>query len=133
MALFDFETITVGTPIPPLIKQPLTMLQIIKYAGASGDFNPLHVMGTKHFPPIAHGTLLAEMAGQYITNWAGVGSVKKFRADFKSPAEPGALLTIKGTVKRKYTDETGRYLICRIIITDENEVVKMSARATLNV
>ncbi len=37
-----FEDIQVGDEIPKLVKSPVTHLQLVRYAGASGDFNPLH-------------------------------------------------------------------------------------------
>jgi len=41
-ARVSFEDVTVGDELPPLVKGPIEQIQLTRYAGASGDFNPIH-------------------------------------------------------------------------------------------
>ena len=70
-----FEDIAIGTQMPTLVKGPLMKLQHVIYAGASGDFNPLHTdddfaraVGMKD-GVITHGMLIMGFVGQAITGW----------------------------------------------------------------
>lgn len=69
----NFEDLKVGEPFPILKKPPITRVQLVKYAGASGDFNPLHTVeevGKKAGTGvIAHGMLIMSMAEQGVTTW----------------------------------------------------------------
>src|SRR5260221_11170048 len=72
-AKLPFEDVQVGDAIPTLVKGPVTHLQLVRYAGASGDFNPLHTdpktgeaLGTGGI--IAHGMLVIGSAGQMVTD-----------------------------------------------------------------
>ena len=63
-----FEDVLVGDEIPQLVKSPIKHLQLVRYAGASGDFNPLHTdpsvgeaIGTGGI--IAHGMLIMGFVG----------------------------------------------------------------------
>lgn len=136
MALPDFETITEGYEIPSLTKEPITQLQLIRYAGASGDFNQIHTVpdyakeagldGT-----IAHGMLIMGILGQMISSWAGVKHVTQYNVSFKNMTLPGDVLTTKAVVKRKYEDETGKYLVCKAHVEDQNGDKKVAGKFTI--
>ncbi|MDX9763174.1 MAG: MaoC/PaaZ C-terminal domain-containing protein, partial [Desulfomonilia bacterium] len=70
-----FENVKVGDAMPELSKGPIIKLQHVLYAGASGDFNPLHTdddfakaVGMKD-GVISHGMLIMGFVGQAITAW----------------------------------------------------------------
>jgi acyl dehydratase len=136
MALPDFNNIQEGDQLPELTKDPITQIQLIKYAGASGDFNPIHTVpdfakeagleGT-----IAHGMLVMGMLGQMLSSWAGIKPVTKYSVNFKSISRPGDTLTAKGIVKRKFEDETGKYTNLKLEVIDQNGEVKLSGKATV--
>src|SRR5512138_935140 len=99
MNLPKYEEIQEGYELPSLTKEPITQLQLIRYAGASGDFNQIHTVpdyakeagldGT-----IAHGMLIMGMLGQMVSNWAGGPmNVKKFEVSFKAITKPGDVVT----------------------------------------
>lgn len=99
-----------GDDLTPLVKEPVTRVQLVKYAGASGDFNPIHwdpergaEMGLGGV--IAHGMLSMGFLGQYVAGIAGPENVRRLRVRFGAMVRPGDVLTLRGTVR---TVEGGR-------------------------
>ncbi len=101
-----FEDIQVGDELPPLVKPPIQRIQLTRYADASGDFNPIHVddefakaagMGGV----FAHGMLSMGFVAQALTDWAGVGTVRKVGVRFAALVRPGDVVTCKGKVLAK--------------------------------
>jgi acyl dehydratase len=93
-----------GDELEPLAKEPVTRLQLVKYAGASGDFNPIHwdpergaEMGLGGV--IAHGMLSMGFLGQYVAGVAGPEHVRRLKVRFGAMVRPGDVLTCKGTVR----------------------------------
>lgn len=99
------ENIKAGDSMPPLTTDPITRVQLVKYAGSSLDFNPLHYdedfahkAGLKGC--IAHGMLSMGFLGRYVRNWAGPRAhVKVIDVRFTSPTDLGDTVICKGTVK----------------------------------
>ena len=105
-----FEDIDIGYEIPPLVKEPISEVQIVKYAGASGDFNPLHVVhsfGEKagYGGVIAHGMLIMGFLGQMVTDWAHDNFVKNIGVNFKAVSKPGDTITCTGKVIKKFVED----------------------------
>jgi acyl dehydratase len=86
-------------------------LNLVMYAGASGDFNPIHwnepFAKSVGLPDvISHGMFTMARIGQFVTDWAGdPGAVKRFKTRFTSPVvvpnEAGNKVTVVGKVARK--------------------------------
>lgn len=136
MALPDFENITEGYEIPSLNVSPITQTQLVRYAGASGDFNPIHTVPEKAKEAgldgtIAHGMLIMGIMAKMITDWAGVKNVMEYSANFKGMTKPGDTLKVTAIVKRKYQDEHGRYLSCKSQVEDDKGEVKISGKFTI--
>jgi acyl dehydratase len=136
MSLPKYEDITEGYELPSLIKDPITQVQLVRYAGASGDFNQIHTVpeyakeaglpGT-----IVHGMLVMGVLGQMVSDFAGVKNVKSFSVSFKSMSKPGDVLTAKGNVKRKYENEKGKFIDCKVFVEDQNKEVKVDGKVTI--
>ncbi|OGP61336.1 MAG: hypothetical protein A2V67_17830 [Deltaproteobacteria bacterium RBG_13_61_14] len=111
-----FEDVHEGDSIPALVKGPLERIQLVKYAGASGDFNPIHVdevyaqaAGMKSV--FAHGMLSMAFVGQMLTDWMGpLGELKRFQVRFSAVAWPGDVITSTGTTVRHW-EEKGEGLV----------------------
>ena len=107
-----YENIEAGSEIPALVKYPTTM-QLVKYAGASGDFNPLHhdntfvkLLGMERV--IAHGMLIMGIAGEAITAWIDNKNLRKFNVRFMGITEPADLHDMENTEKRATIVITGK-------------------------
>ncbi len=101
-----------GLTLPPLRKDPITKVQLVKYAGASGDYNLIHTddetarrVGLDGV--IAHGMLSMGFLGQYVSWLAGPVSVRRLSVRFSAMVRPGDVLTCKGTVKDVQVDSDG--------------------------
>ena len=103
-----FEELTVGDALPPLTVQ-LSRAQLVRYAGASGDFNPIHwnprVALEVGLPDvIAHGMLTMACAGRIVTDWTGnPGLVSGLETRFTRPVivaddDAGAELALTAVV-----------------------------------
>jgi acyl dehydratase len=90
----------------------VTRGDLVRYAGASGDFNPIHwnerIAKAVGLPDvIAHGMLTMALAGRFLTEWAGdPGALTEFGVRFSSPVvvpddDKGALVEIAGVVTGK--------------------------------
>jgi acyl dehydratase len=83
----------------------LSRTQIVQYAGASGDFNPIHhderfaTEGAGYPSVFAHGMLTMGLTGRLLTDWLGDGVLRSFGVRFVRQVWPGDTLTAKGTVK----------------------------------
>ena len=125
-----WEDVDVGNAIPPVSKVA-TRMMLVKWAGASGDFNPLHyeddfAMSQGVGKPIVHGQLKRAWLIQYITNWIGAkGWLSKFSCQFRGLDYPRPMKSItdpvegetwwcKGKVSRKYQENNKYHLDCDI-------------------
>ena len=114
-----FEDVAEGTPIGPLEKEPTTQ-QLVKYAGASGDFYQIHYdkdFALKNNLPgvILHGALKNAFLGQLMTDFAGeLGWLRKLSVQYRGMDQPGAKVICKGRVTNKYTDGGNHLVDCEI-------------------
>ena len=104
MALQASE-LNVGDTYTECLVEDLKRTQIVQYAGASGDYNPLHtdeIFTTKvaGYPTVfAHGMLTMGMTGRMLTNYVGDGRLTKYGVRFTSQVWPGDTLHSTATVE----------------------------------
>ena len=114
-----FEDVAEGTPIGPLEKEPTTQ-QLVKYAGASGDFYQIHYdkdFALKNNLPgvILHGALKNAFLGQLMTDFAGeLGWLRKLSVQYRGMDQPGTKVVCKGRVTKKYTAGADHLVDCEI-------------------
>lgn len=103
MALKSSE-LKVGVTYKERVVEDLKRTQIVMYAGASGDYNPVHTdepFATKvaGYPTVfAHGMLTMGLTGRMLTNFVGDGRLKEFGIRFTSQVFPGDTLDSQATV-----------------------------------
>ena len=91
---------------------PLTRTDFVRYAGASGDFNPIHhdegFAKSAGLPSVmAHGMLSAGLLASFVTRWFGAGSVRRYKVRFRERVWPGDVLTAEGKVLRVFDGKRG--------------------------
>ncbi|MDR2988050.1 MAG: MaoC family dehydratase [Nocardiopsaceae bacterium] len=107
----SYASVEVGTEIPA-VDYPVTRLSLVKYCGASGDFNVIHwnerLAKSVGLPDvIAHGMFTMAEAGRFVTDWAGPGAVVlEFGVRFSSPVvvpddDVGTTISVSGQVQEK--------------------------------
>lgn len=129
-----YEDIAIGSDITPLVKQPTTR-QLVMWAGASGDYNPIHY--DKDFAQshgltgvIVHGQLVCSFLGQLMTDWIGEqGNLRKLTCSYKEMNFPGEPLTIKGKVFKKYVEAGEHCVECNIWAENSKGEKTVSAMA----
>ena len=131
--------IKVGDTHTEVLVEDLKRTQIVQYAGASGDYNPLHtdeIFTTKlaGYPTVfAHGMLTMGMTGRMVTNFVGDGTLKKYGVRFTSQVWPGDTLEGKATV-RDIREENGIKLVdIDLETTNQDGVAVITGSATAKI
>ncbi len=131
-----FEDLTEGDEIgdwPPV--ENISRSHFVRYAGASGDFNPMHhddTVATKvGYPSVfGHGMFSAGVLSHYVTDWVGVGNLRKYAVRFKGQLYPGRTLTIKAKVTKKYKEGDEKRIDADLTVVDDQGSVIISGTAT---
>ncbi len=100
------ENVKVGDALPPLVKGPIQQIQLTRYAGASGDFNPIHqddefARAAGMGGVFAHGMLSMGFVAQALTDWAGAGTVRRLGVRFAGLVRLNDVVTCTGRVLAK--------------------------------
>lgn len=130
----------VGDTHKEQIVDNLSRTQLVQYAGASGDYNPVHSDATfateiAGYPGVfAHGMLTMGMTGRMLTNYVGDGQLTKYGVRFKSQVWPGDTLEATATVEA-IREENGQHIIDLAVTTvnqDGTEVLAGNASARVD-
>jgi acyl dehydratase len=128
-----FDDVEVGDEAPAFSHE-LTRTDLVRYAGASGDFNPMHhdemaATGAGLPSVFGHGMFTMGMLGRAITDYVGVGNLRSYKVRFTKQTWPGEQLTTRVAVAKKY-DEDGEHRVdldCEV--TSANGDAKVSGVA----
>lgn len=115
----------------PIKKDEITHTQLVRYAGASGDFNPIHTVvpiGEKAGlgGVIAHGMLIMGMAGEALGKWFARDQLRMFKVRFSKMTRPGEKLTITGIVTGEIEIENEKRLTGEVYVTNEKGETKLA-------
>jgi len=132
--------LSVGDTREEVVIENLSRTQLVMYAGASGDYNPVHtdeVFATKiaGYPTVfAHGMLTMGMTGKMLTSWVGDGRLTKFGVRFVGQVWPGDTLTARATVAAVREEGGGRFvdLTVETLNQDGRTVMTGSASARID-
>ena len=129
------SNLNAGDTYTESLVEDLKRTQIVMYAGASGDYNPVHTDEklTKElagYPSVfAHGMLTMGMTGSMLTNYVGDGRLTKFGVRFTSQVWPGDSLNATATVE----DVTDGIVNLKVETTNQDGVVVLSGYAAARV
>jgi acyl dehydratase len=133
-----YDEVEIGTELPERT-YPITRADLIRYCGASGDFNLIHwnerIAKAVGLPDvIAHGMCTMAVAGRTVTDWAGdPGALLEYSVRFSRPVvvpddDRGAVLSVKGTVEDKRADGT---VVVGLVATVAESKVLTNAKAVV--
>ena len=132
-----FDDVNEGDAAPE-VRMELTRTDLVKYAGASGDFNPMHhdevTAKEAGLPSVfGHGMFSMGLLGRAITDYVGIGNLKTFSVRFTKQTWPGETLvsSITVTAKRKEDGENLVDLDVSLANTDGEVKVAGAASAAL--
>lgn len=120
------KTLKVGDTYEEVIVENLTRTQIVQYAGASGDYNPVHtdeIFATQiaKYPSVfAHGMLTMGMTGKAITNYVGDGRLAEYGVRFSKQVWPGDTLRTTLTVTKTWDEDGESFAELSVETKNEN-------------
>jgi acyl dehydratase len=137
-ATVGYDDVEVGS-ILPAVTLPVRRLDLVRYAGASGDFNVIHwnerIARSVGLPDvIAHGMLTMALAARVVTDWAGdPGAVMEYGVRFTRPVpvpddDSGAVVEVVGTVAEKLA---GSRVRVDLVVTSSGQKVLGRAQAVV--
>lgn len=137
-ATVKYDEVETGHQIPA-VDYAVSRTDLVMYAGASGDFNPIH-WNERHAKAvglpdvIAHGMFTMAQGGRFVTDWAGdPGAVLDYGVRFSSMVvvpddDKGAVITVSGVVEEKLDDN--RVVVALTARSGDSRVLS-KARATV--
>jgi acyl dehydratase len=133
--ILRFDKIAEGDEAPSTSHE-LDRSDLVAYAGASGDMNPMHsneVAAKKAGLPsvFGHGMLSMGLLGTALTNWAGVGNLAEYRVRFTKQTWPGEMLTTKIVVTGKEQTEAGKRVRADVSLVNQDGEAKLQGSAVV--
>ena len=129
-----FDDVSEGDTAPE-VRHELTRTDLVMYAGASGDFNPMHHDEVKAqaagFPSVfGHGMFSAGFLARAVTDFVGIGGLRRYKVRFVKQTWPGDILVARSTVVRKRVEHGVNLIDLECTLVDANGEVKVSGEAT---
>jgi len=136
MNKIQFSAVTEGQDIPELRVGPITQMDLVRYAGASGDFNPIHndnefakaagLSGT-----IAHGMYIMGLMGRHVNAWVPPQQIKFFGVKFKGMSLPGETMVFSGKVKKKKEENGEKLIMVSLQAANDKGEIKVAGDLTV--
>jgi acyl dehydratase len=131
-----FDDVEVGTDVPPLVKTPIQQIQLTRYAGASGDFNPIHqddefARAAGMGGVFAHGMLSMGFVAQALTDWAGPGTIRRLGVRFTGLVRLKDVVTCRGRVLGKSSKDELNLVDLEVWAENQQGEKVVTGRATL--
>src|SRR5438094_9418292 len=125
-----YADVNVGDQAPAL-DHKRSRTDLVMYAGASGDFNPMHhdevAAQAAGLPSVfGHGMFTAGLLATAVTNYVGIGTLKSYRVRFTKQTWPGEVLTTSVTVREK---RAGNEVVLDCAVVNENGEAKIQGEA----
>jgi acyl dehydratase len=130
-----WDDIEVGVGAPP-VSHTLGRTDLVRYAGASGDHNPMHTdevaAQAAGLPGVfGHGMFSMGLLGRALTDWAGVGNLNAYRVRFTKQTWPGETLTTSVVVTAKREEDGRRLIDVDASLANGDGEIKVAGTATV--
>jgi acyl dehydratase len=134
-AAATYDALDVGAEAPPLVVENLTRTSFVRYAGASGDFNPMHhddTIATQVGNPsvFGHGMLTAGLMARVVKDWFGAEAMRRFQVRFAKQVWPGDTVTFAAKVTAKREEDGERLVDLECVATNQDGVEVLTGTAT---
>lgn len=125
-----FDSVSVNDTAP-VVSHLLTRQDLVKYAGASGDFNPMHsdevAAKAAGLPSVfGHGMFSMGLLGRAVTDWAGAGNLKNYTVRFTKQTWPGETLSTKIVVTSKEKTAEGNIITAELSLVNQDGEEKLA-------
>ena len=129
-----FDDVSQGDAAPEFT-QELGRTDLVMYAGASGDFNPMHhddTIATQVGNPsvFGHGMLTAGLMARVVKDWFGPEAIRKFQVRFAKQVWPGDTITFAAKVAGKREEDGSRLVDLECTATNQDGVEVLTGTAT---
>jgi acyl dehydratase len=121
---WTFEDVSEGQALPPFVVERVSRTDLVRYAGASGDFNPIH--HDEEFAKLAgnptvfgHGMLTAGFVAKCLTDAVGVESLRRYKVRFATRVWPGDTITCSARVLKKYEADGEQRIDGEVVATTQ--------------
>lgn len=126
----QYDAISAGDEAP-VLSHALTRTDLVRYAGASGDFNPMHTdeVAAKEagLPSVfGHGMFSMGLLGRAVTDWAGAGNLKVYGVRFTRQTWPGETLSTRIVVSGKEETDEGKIIVAEVSLLNQDGEVKLN-------
>jgi len=118
------EDLHEGDAIPAFVVEKLTRTDLVKYAGASGDFNPIHhdeefARSAGNPTVFGHGMLTAGFVARAVTDFVGVENLRRYKVRFATRVWPGDTITCQGKITRRYESDGEARVDGEVVATNQ--------------
>lgn len=126
---------TEGLEGPELVVDEVERSMFVRYAGASGDFNPLHhdedYAKAAGYPGVfGMGMFTAGVLASFVTRWVGAHNVRRYRTRFTGQVWPGERLVCRGRMTRVYEENGQRHADLDLEVTNADGESKVRGSAS---
>ena len=133
--ILKFDDLQLGDEAPA-ISHELGRTDLVKYAGASGDYNPMHTdevaAQAAGLPSVfGHGMFSMGLLARALTDWAGVGNLTAYRVRFTKQTWPGETLTTSVIVTGKREEDGQKLVDVEVGLANQDGQAKLSGSATV--
>lgn len=134
MSDFNLEQANEGDLLPSINLEAIAHMDLVRYAGASGDFNPIHTDPNKAVEfgldgTIAHGMYIMGLLSRVVTNVASPKQIKSYGVKFRGMTTPGEQLVLGGKIKKIKDIEGTKTIILSVDAKNSEGEIKVSGEA----